>query len=57
MIELKFSDFYKSNYEDIGYVLYLVKDAYGQAIYIGISTESDLVSMVWNSNKPSIRRC
>ena len=43
MKTLKFSEFYKNQYKDVGYELYFVKDSKGQALYIGISNGS-----IWN---------
>ncbi len=40
MISLTFLDFFKQNYDDVGYELYFVKDETGKALYIGISTKS-----------------
>ena len=40
MKTLRFSDFYKANYDDTGYELYLLKDSAGAAMYIGISRDS-----------------
>lgn len=40
MKRLKFADFYAGNFTDRGYSLYIVKDANGKVIYIGISTVS-----------------
>ena len=37
MKELKFSEFFQGEYEDIGYELYFLKDNDGTAMYIGIS--------------------
>jgi hypothetical protein len=38
MIELRFDDFHKQNYEDKGYRLYVIKNELGDVLYIGIST-------------------
>jgi hypothetical protein len=35
-----FSDFYKGNYEDLGFELYLLRDSEGAAMYIGIARDS-----------------
>jgi hypothetical protein len=40
MITLTFLEFYKGDYEDVGYSLYFVRGADGQALYIGISANS-----------------
>jgi len=40
MKALSFSEFYKGNYIDLGYELYLVKDLNGNVMYIGISRDS-----------------
>lgn len=40
MNALKFSEFYKDSFEDIGYELYFVKDTDSKAMYIGISRNS-----------------
>lgn len=40
MKALTFSQFYKGEYEDVGYELYFLKDIKGSAIYIGISRGS-----------------
>jgi len=40
MRTLKFSEFYKGNFEDFGYELYFLKDTDGKAMYIGISRNS-----------------
>ena len=40
MIALRFSEFYKGNYDDHGYQLYIIKDAGGDVMYIGISRMS-----------------
>jgi len=40
MKALSFSEFYKGNYIDLGYELYLVKDLDDNVMYIGISRDS-----------------
>lgn len=40
MKRLMFSEFYKGEFEDIGYVLYFIKDLDNKAMYIGISRNS-----------------
>lgn len=40
MIAIKFSEFYKGDYEDHGYELYIIKDSDEKAMYIGISRDS-----------------
>lgn len=40
MNNLRFSDFYKADYEDLGYELYIIKDSDGNVMYVGISRDS-----------------
>lgn len=40
MIAIKFSEFYKGDYEDRGYELYIIKDSDEKVMYIGISRDS-----------------
>jgi len=40
MRTLTFSEFYRGDFEDIGYELYFLKDTDGKAMYIGISRNS-----------------
>ncbi len=43
MIEIRFEDFHRQNYQDQGYCLYVVKNGSGDVLYVGIS-----VSDVWS---------
>jgi len=40
MLSILFSDFYKGNFNDPGYVLYLLRDSEGAVMYIGIARDS-----------------
>jgi len=40
MLTLLFSDFYKGDYEDLGFELYLLRDLEGTVMYIGIAKDS-----------------
>jgi hypothetical protein len=40
MIAIKFSEFYKGDYDDHGYELYIIKDSNDKVMYIGISRDS-----------------
>ncbi len=40
MKTMPFSEFYEGNYDDPGYELYLLKDAEGNTMYIGIARDS-----------------
>ena len=37
MIELNFEQFYQRQYRERGYLLYVMKNGYGDALYVGIS--------------------
>ncbi len=40
MLTMHFNDFYKGDYKDLGYELYLLRDSEGTAMYIGIAKDS-----------------
>lgn len=40
MLTMLFSDFYKGDYEDLGFELYLLRDSEGTVMYIGIAKDS-----------------